>query len=148
MMVKAALKDAKLHVGNTMMAEIGSPDRRGVPDHRGMPSSRTRPRTLPPARKLSQQHCAECHVVAPGGKRGWTDAPAFDAITNRRGTTAQTLSTFIQHEHMHMVNTGHPPTEANEIAAYFLSLRKSWPPPAGTESSATTSWSTPPHRRA
>jgi hypothetical protein len=74
--------------------------------------------------KIAQQYCAECHVIAPYGKRGWTDAPAFDAIAKQRGTTAQTLITFIQRPHMHMVNTGRPPEEAADIAAYILTLRK------------------------
>lgn len=74
--------------------------------------------------KLAQQYCAECHVIAPNGKRGWTDAPAFDAIANRPGTTAQTLAAVIERPHMHMENTERPPAEANEIAAYILSLRK------------------------
>jgi len=74
-------------------------------------------------RKLSQQFCAECHVVVPNGKAGWTDAPAFDAIANKPGTTTQFLRTFIQQPHMHMVNTGRPPGQAADIAAYILTLR-------------------------
>jgi mono/diheme cytochrome c family protein len=75
--------------------------------------------------KLAQQYCAECHAVVPSSKSGWTDAPAFEAIANRPGTTAQALSLFIQQAHMHMLNTQRPPAEANEIAAYILGLRKS-----------------------
>jgi cytochrome c len=74
--------------------------------------------------KIAQQYCAECHVIAPNGKRGWTDAPAFDAIANQRGTTPQSLITFIERPHMHMVNTGRPTEEAADIAAYILTLRK------------------------
>jgi cytochrome c len=74
--------------------------------------------------KLAQQHCAQCHVVVPSGKRGWTNAPAFEAIANRAGITEQTLATFIERPHMHMENSGRPPAEANEIAVYILSLRK------------------------
>ena len=74
--------------------------------------------------KLAQQYCAECHVVAPTGNRGWTDAPAFDAVANKPNTNAQALSTFIQHPHIHMENTGRSPAEANEIAAYIVSLRQ------------------------
>jgi mono/diheme cytochrome c family protein len=74
--------------------------------------------------KLAHQYCAGCHVVVPSGKRGWTDAPAFAVIANRAGTTTQTLTVFIERPHMHMENTGRPPAEADEIAAYILSLRK------------------------
>ncbi len=73
--------------------------------------------------KLAQQYCAECHVVVPGSGGGWTDAPAFDAIANRKGVTAQKLSGIIQRPHMHMMNTERPAAEANEIAAYILTLR-------------------------
>ncbi|MDR3533350.1 MAG: hypothetical protein P4L90_22675 [Rhodopila sp.] len=75
--------------------------------------------------QLAQQFCAQCHVIAPSSARGWTDAPAFDAIANRPATTAATLTAFIQKPHMHMLNTGRPPGEANEIATYIMSLRKS-----------------------
>jgi cytochrome c len=74
--------------------------------------------------KLAQQYCAECHVIAPSSKRGWTDAPAFDAIANRQGTTASTLVMYIELPHMHMVNTARPAPEATKIAAYILTLRK------------------------
>jgi mono/diheme cytochrome c family protein len=73
--------------------------------------------------KLAQQYCAECHVVVPSGKRGWTDAPAFEQIAGRHRTQAE-LSAFIQQPHMHMLNTGRPPREANDLAAYILTLRK------------------------
>jgi cytochrome c len=74
--------------------------------------------------KLAQRYCAVCHVIAPSPVRGWTDAPSFEAVANRKGTTTRALSTFIQHPHMDMENTGRPPGEANDIAAYIFSLRK------------------------
>jgi hypothetical protein len=55
---------------------------------------------------------------------GWTDAPAFQTIANRTDWTAAKLSGLIQQPHLHMLNTGRPPSEANEIAAYIISLRK------------------------
>lgn len=73
---------------------------------------------------LAQQYCAECHMVVPSSKSGWTDAPAFLAIANRQGTTQAKLSGFIQKPHMHMLNTSRPSHEADEISAYIMSLRK------------------------
>jgi cytochrome c len=73
---------------------------------------------------LVQQYCAECHMVVPSSKRGWSDAPAFLEIANRQGTTQAKLSAFIQKPHMHMLNTDRPPHEADEISAYIMSLRK------------------------
>jgi cytochrome c len=74
--------------------------------------------------KLAQQYCVRCHQIAPSGKRGWTDAPAFEAIANRPGSTTETLSATIQKPHMKMLNTQRPVAEANEIAVYIMSLRK------------------------
>jgi mono/diheme cytochrome c family protein len=74
--------------------------------------------------KLAQQYCAGCHQVSPSSKRGWTDAPAFDAIANRPGTTMAGLNAIIRKPHMKMLNTDRPPQEANDIATYILTLRK------------------------
>jgi hypothetical protein len=65
-----------------------------------------------------------CHPIAPTGKRGWTDAPAFEAIANRPCSTTETLSATIQQPHMKMLNIGRPVAEANDIAVYIMSLRK------------------------
>lgn len=73
---------------------------------------------------LAQQYCAECHMVVPSSKTGWTDAPAFLEIANRQATTAAKLSSFIQKPHMHMMNTSRPPREADQISTYIMSLRK------------------------
>jgi len=74
--------------------------------------------------KLAQQFCVQCHMVTPGGKQGWTDAPTFESIANREGTTVPRLVTFIEQPHMRMLNTGRSPFESDEIARYIISLRK------------------------
>ena len=79
---------------------------------------------------LARRYCAECHVVQPSASKGWTDAPRFQDIANRPGTTAANLSTFIQQPQMHMLNTGRPRQEANQIAAYIVSLHGTQPPDA------------------
>ncbi len=66
----------------------------------------------------------------PGASQGWTDAPTFQTIANRPERTQATLSRFIQQSHMHMLNTARPPNEANEIAAYIVSLNHSEGPDA------------------
>jgi hypothetical protein len=63
-------------------------------------------------------------MVTPSGARGWTDAPAFEAIANRPGTTVATLSAIIQKPHMKMLNTERPKGEADAIAAYIISLHQ------------------------
>lgn len=77
-----------------------------------------------PGLALSQQYCVGCHVVAPSASKGWTDAPAFDAIANRRGTTTASLTAIIEKPHMKMLNTQRPPNEAKAIAAYIMTLRQ------------------------
>lgn len=74
---------------------------------------------------LAQRFCAGCHVIVPSAKGGWTDAPGFVEIANRQDTTAAKLSGFIQKPHMHMLNTGRPLHEPDEISTYIMSLRKS-----------------------
>ncbi len=76
-----------------------------------------------PGLKLAQQYCAECHKVAPSDASGWTDAPAFDALANRPGTTVASLSAIIRKPHMNMLHTGRPPQESDQIAAYIMTLR-------------------------
>lgn len=76
-------------------------------------------------RQLAQHYCAACHVLDPNDTRGMTDAPAFVVLANRPGTTEQTLSRFIQKPHLQIPDTGRPPAEADAIAAYIMSLRKS-----------------------
>lgn len=72
---------------------------------------------------IAEQSCARCHIVAPGGGTGWTDAPPFQALADRDGASSAKLSAFIQQPHMHMLDTARPPAEANALAAYIMSLR-------------------------
>jgi len=73
--------------------------------------------------KLAGRYCSQCHVIAPNGEGGWTDAPKFEDIANRPTASAAALSAFTQQPHIHMVNTGRPRGEANDLAAYIMSLR-------------------------
>ena len=82
------------------------------------------PPTAAAGLKLAEQYCVACHQIAPSSRRGWTDAPAFEAIANRPGSTTEMLSATIQKPHMKMLNTQRPAAEANDIAVYIMSLRK------------------------
>jgi mono/diheme cytochrome c family protein len=77
-----------------------------------------------PGLALSQKYCVRCHMIAPTAKQGWTDAPAFDALANRPGTTIASLTAIIEKPHMNMLNTARPANEAHEIAAYIMTLRQ------------------------
>ncbi len=78
----------------------------------------------PPGLALAQTYCAECHMVVPSASRGWTDAPSFESVANRPGTTIAGLTAIIEKPHMDMLNTRRPPNEAHAIAAYIMTLRQ------------------------
>jgi mono/diheme cytochrome c family protein len=82
------------------------------------------PNPVPMGKQLAEQDCVQCHVVTPIGKPGWTDAPTFTVIANRRGTTAARLSVTIQQGHIHMLNDQRSKPEADAIAAYIISPRR------------------------
>lgn len=88
------------------------------------PASGTAAALAAEGRTIAQRDCVECHVVVPSSKPGWTDAPAFDVIANRRGETAARISAAVQKGHIDMLNDQRPKPEADAIAAYIISLRK------------------------
>lgn len=77
-----------------------------------------------PGLALSQKYCAECHMIAPSASKGWTDAPSFDSIASRPATTAARLIAIIEKPHMNMLNTKRQANEAQQIAAYIMTLRQ------------------------
>jgi mono/diheme cytochrome c family protein len=82
------------------------------------------PNAVASGKRLAEQLCVDCHIIAPSGTAGWTDAPAFGAIANRPGLTVAGLSAIIQKPHLHMLNAERPKNEADALAAYIISLRK------------------------
>ena len=82
------------------------------------------PNTVAEGKQLAQQYCVTCHVIAPTGNGGWTDAPRFYAIANRPDVSAAQISAFQGKPHMNMLNDQRPKAEADAIATYILSLRK------------------------
>ena len=79
--------------------------------------------SAPAGHALATQYCARCHIVAPGGAGGWTNAPSFEAIANNPQANLGGLSAFIQRPYEKMLNTGRPANESEAIATYILSLR-------------------------
>jgi cytochrome c2 len=77
-----------------------------------------------PGREIAVRLCSECHVVGSSDETGWTNAPTFVQIANRRETTEAKLKSFIQQPHVDMLNSARPPREAVALAAYIMSLRK------------------------
>jgi mono/diheme cytochrome c family protein len=73
--------------------------------------------------RLAQPVCGTCHAIVPNGPASWTDAPSFESIASRPGMTQQWLAGFIRKPHMHMLMDQYTSVQANDIAAYILSLR-------------------------
>lgn len=74
--------------------------------------------------RIAERYCARCHVVAPGGGAGWTDAPAFATIAQNPRISRTWMRQFVTQQHMHMLDTDRSPAEADALAAYLLSLRR------------------------
>lgn len=86
-------------------------------------SAQAVPNTASSGKNLAGQYCVTCHVIAPSKQSGWTDAPSFVTIANRRGVTPESLSAFIQKSHANMMNDKRPKDEADALATYIVSLR-------------------------
>ena len=84
------------------------------------------PENVARGQALAEKFCTQCHAIVRNGPAGWTDAPSFAAIADRPTTTAAWLNAVIQQPHMHMLAESVPRSraEANDIAAYILSLRQ------------------------
>jgi len=73
--------------------------------------------------QLAETLCSRCHVVDRSGAGSWTDAPAFVAIAADPKVTRPWLRGFFQRPHFNMLNTDRPAGEADDLAAYILSLK-------------------------
>ena len=73
--------------------------------------------------RLAEAYCVQCHVVARAGGAGWTDAPAFAAIANKPGTTAESIEHSVRQIHMDMLHQPRDPTDAADLAASIMSLK-------------------------
>ena len=71
---------------------------------------------------LTRAWCAQCHRVEPG--RFGIFAADFEEVANLPSTTALSLRVFLQSNHKEMPNFDLKPTEAGDIIAYILSLKR------------------------
>jgi cytochrome c len=74
--------------------------------------------------KLAQTYCADCHVIELTPKPAWNDPPPFQVTASRPDVTAASLAAHIRKPHGKVATNARPPAEADEIAAYILSLRR------------------------
>ncbi|MBR0844406.1 cytochrome c [Bradyrhizobium liaoningense] len=73
--------------------------------------------------RLAQAWCQPCHAVEPHTEGLFDEAPSFQAIADRHGTTALSLKVFWRTSHQNMPNLVISPEQADALSAYILSLR-------------------------
>jgi mono/diheme cytochrome c family protein len=74
-------------------------------------------------RALAQEYCARCHAVSAAQERpGETDAPPFRRLAADRRWTQATLMRMMTVPHANMPPPVLTNAEAQEVAAYILSL--------------------------
>ena len=74
-------------------------------------------------RRLAEALCETCHAIGPHMAGISNQAPSFEAIANRHGTTALSLKVFLNTSHENMPNLVIAPDQADALASYILSLK-------------------------
>jgi cytochrome c len=72
--------------------------------------------------RLAEAWCRPCHAIEPHMTGLLDQAPSFEAIANRRGTTALSLKVFLKTSHANMPNLVIAPDQADALASYVMSL--------------------------
>ncbi|MBR1132929.1 c-type cytochrome [Bradyrhizobium iriomotense] len=91
--------------------------------HTAAGAPRSGPRAVSEGHRLAQAWCQPCHAVEPHGAGFFDNAPSFQAIADRHGTTVLSLKVFWRTSHQNMPNLVISPEQADALAAYILSLR-------------------------
>jgi cytochrome c len=73
--------------------------------------------------RLAEAWCESCHAIEPHMAGMSNQAPSFEAIANRHGTTTLSLKVFLKTSHQNMPNLVIAPDQANALASYILSLK-------------------------
>jgi len=73
--------------------------------------------------RLAEAWCETCHAIEPHMAGMSDQAPSFEAIANRHGTTALSLKVFLKTSHQNMPNLVIAPDQADALASYILSLK-------------------------
>jgi mono/diheme cytochrome c family protein len=86
----------------------------------GAPRSATR---TAEGHRLAQAWCQPCHAIEPSMAGFFDLAPSFQAVADRKGTTALSLKVFWRTSHQNMPNLVIEPDQADALVDYILSLR-------------------------
>ena len=75
---------------------------------------------------FAEQRCAACHAVRADGTSPDAEAPAWDDIANRPGTTERTLRTFLRDSHNYPAAMQFEVDRARirDLSAYMATLRR------------------------
>ncbi len=89
-----------------------------------IPAAAQETANLSAGRDLALQVCAECHAVMPEeGLSPNAASPTFKAIANSPGISRIALLTWFQTPHKTMPNLVLKAEDADNLAAYIISLR-------------------------
>src|SRR5579883_1500463 len=75
-------------------------------------------------RAYAERNCTNCHLVSPQQSPHVRVAPSFQAIAGMPSTTSMSLHAFLATPHPRMPNFIVPPSDADDVVAYVLSLQK------------------------
>lgn len=73
--------------------------------------------------RLADAWCTQCHAIEPHMAGMFNQAPSFESIANRHGTTALSLKVFLKTSHQNMPDLVIAPDQADALANYILSLK-------------------------
>jgi mono/diheme cytochrome c family protein len=73
--------------------------------------------------RLAEAWCTPCHAIEPHMAGLLEQAPSFEAIANRHGTTVLSLKVFLRTSHHNMPNLVIAPDQADALANYILNLK-------------------------
>jgi len=76
--------------------------------------------------RIAQQWCSECHKVDPAQRlvNPEAEAPTFEEVANEPSTTPLSLRVFFQSSHENMPDLHISKSQADDLVAYILSLKK------------------------
>jgi cytochrome c len=77
-------------------------------------------------RQLAQRWCSECHQMdgRPGRVESHPESLSFVEIANEPAITPLSLRVFFRSSHENMPNVHISPSQADDLSAYILSLKR------------------------
>jgi cytochrome c len=92
----------------------------------GTPADSQEAGDLAAGRQIAKQWCSECHQIDDKEPRTESDtgAPSFPDVASTASTTALSLKVFFRSSHVDMPDFHISPAEADDLAAYILSLKR------------------------